>query len=107
VSGSSSAATAIGSVPLIVLNDTNTANLAKNAVARFEGAGWNITTYDENYNNDIISTAAYYDPSVTGAKKAAAALQKQFPTIRRVVPRFPQLPNGPIVVILTSDYSPQ
>jgi hypothetical protein len=98
--------TAVGSLPLVVLNDTSTPNLARDATSRFEGGGWNVTTYDENYSNDIISTAAYYDPAVAGAKRAADALQKQYPTIKRVVPKFAELPAGPIVVVLTSDYSP-
>ncbi len=99
-------ASAIGSLPLVVLNDTSTANLARDAAQRFEGGGWNVTSFDENYQNDIISTVAYFDPNVAGAERAAKALQKQYPTIKRVVPKFPQLPAGPIVVVLTSDYTP-
>jgi hypothetical protein len=100
------------SLPLIVVNDTQTPHLARDAATRFEGGGWNVTTYDETYSNTISSTAAYYDPSVAGAQKAADALQKQYPTIKRVVPRFAPsgggdpLPAGPVVVVLTSDYSP-
>ena len=45
------------------------------------------------------------DPSVTGAQAAAEALQSQFPAIKRVKERFGGLPGGPIVVVLTSDYS--
>ena len=98
--------TAIGSLPLIVLNDTHTSNLAHDAAIRFEGGGWNVTSYDEGYSNNILSTAAYYDPDVSGAKRAALALQKQYPTIKRVVPKFTGLPKGPVVVVLTTDYSP-
>ena len=47
-----------------------------------------MTSSDENYQNDIVSTCAYYDPNVAGAKAAAQALQQQFPTIKRVVPKF-------------------
>ena len=107
-----SASSAIGSQPLIVLNDTSTADLAQQAAQRFEGAGWNVTSYDENYCNEIASTVAYYDPGVAGAKRAAEALQRQFPTIKRVAPRFAPaaggdpLPSGPVVVVLTTDYTP-
>jgi hypothetical protein len=97
---------AIGSLPLVVLNDTTTANLARDAAQRFEGGGWDVTSYDENYQNDIVSTVAYFDPNVAGAKRAAKALQRQYPTIKRVVAKFPELPAGPIVVVLTSDYTP-
>jgi hypothetical protein len=97
---------AVGSLPLVVLNDAGTANLARDAAQRFEGGGWDVTSYDENYQNDIVSTVAYFDPNVAGAKRAAKALQRQYPTIQRVVPKFPELPAGPIVVVLTSDYTP-
>jgi hypothetical protein len=63
-----------------------------------------VTRFD-NYQNDILSTCAYYDPSVDGAEAAAQALQQQFPAIKRVKPRFAELPSGPIVVVLTPDYS--
>ena len=102
----SSKRAAIGSQPLIVLNDTGTANLASNAAARFERGGWTVTNYDENYSNDIVSTCAYYDPAVKGSKAAAQALRRQYPTIKRIAARFPQLPSGPVVVVLTADYVP-
>ena len=96
----------VGSLPLVVLNNTTTPNLARDAAQRFDAAGWQVTSYDENYRNDILSPAAYYDPSVPGAKAVATALQRQFPTIKRVVPKFQGLPAGPVVVVLTTDYSP-
>ena len=58
-----------------------------------------------NLTNNIVSTCAYYDPATPGAQAAAQALQTQFPTIKRVVPKFAELPAGPVVVVLTSDYS--
>ncbi|HZC72934.1 MAG TPA: LytR C-terminal domain-containing protein [Jatrophihabitans sp.] len=97
-------------VPLIVLNNTTTTGLAAQAAQRFEGGGWTVTSVS-NYQNSILSTCAYYDPAVTGAKAAATALQRQYPTIKRVAPRFAPdpgaepLPAGPIVVVLTPDYS--
>ena len=111
-SGSSSSFTssAIGSQPLIVLNDTSTPGLAKQAAQLFEGGGWNVLSYDEHYHNVIVSTCAYYDPNTKGAKHAAHTLQKQFPAIQRIAPRFAPapggdpLPTGPVVVVLTSDW---
>ena len=38
------------------------ANLARDAAQRFEGGGWNVTSYDENYQNDIISTVRVLRP---------------------------------------------
>ena len=101
---SNSEAAAVKSVPLIVLNNTTTSGLAKRAAERFEAGGWTVSRYD-NYQNDIASTCAYYDPSASGAKQAAKALRRQFPTIKRVEPRFAELPEGPVVVVLTPDYS--
>ena len=91
-------------VPLIVLNNTAVHGLAQQAAQRFEGGGWTVTRYG-NLTNDIISTCAYYDESDPAAKAAAEALQAQYPTIKRVEPKFAQLPSGPVVVVLTPDYS--
>ena len=91
-------------VPLVVLNNSTVAGLAEQASHDFEQGGWTVTHYD-NLQNVIISTCAYYDPSAPHAKAAAKALQRQFPTIQRVKPKFPELPPGPIVVVLTGDYT--
>jgi len=92
------------SVPLVVLNNTTVQGLAKQAAEEFEGGGWTVTRFG-NYQNDIVSTCAYYDPSAAGAEAAAKALRQQFPTIKRVKQRFAELPEGPVVVVLTPDYS--
>ena len=106
-SSSSPAGTnSLKSVPLVVLNNTTVTGLAAQAADRFRAGGWTVTRSD-NYQNDILSTCAYYDPSVPNAQAAAEALQAQFPTIKRVEPQFSELGsyNSPIVVILTPDYS--
>jgi hypothetical protein len=92
--------------PLVVLNNTTITGLAQQAAQRFSAGGWTVSKYD-NYQNDIVSTCAYYDPSVPGAEAAAQALQQQFPAIKRVKPQFAELASwhSPIVVILTPDYS--
>ena len=90
--------------PLIVLNNTTTSGLAEQAAQRFENGGWKVTSFG-NLDNTIISTCAYYDPSVQHAKGAAKELQREYPTIQRVEPRFDGLDSGPVVVVLTPDYS--
>ena len=95
---------AIGSQPLVVLNAVGTPHLATDAATQFEDGGWTVA-HIGNYTNNFLSTAAYYDPSVPGAHRAARALQQQFPFIKRVVERFPELPAGPVVVVLWSDYT--
>ncbi len=62
-------------------------------------------TWSGNLTNDILSTCAYYDPSDPANEAAAQQLQQQFPEIKRVKERFAELPPGPIIVVLTTDYS--
>jgi hypothetical protein len=95
---------AFGKLPLVVLNNSTIQGLAEQARASFTAGGWQVTRVG-NLQNDIISTCAYYDPSAPGAQQAAQALMQQFPTIRRTAPKFAELPPGPIVVVLTSDYA--
>jgi hypothetical protein len=91
-------------VPLVVLNNTSTPGLAAAAAHRFQAGGWTVRSTG-NLVNDIISTCAYYDPASKGAQAAAEALRAQFPAIKRVEPRFPELPSAPVVVVLTADYA--
>ncbi len=102
-SPSSSAPAAAAKLPLVVLNDTTISGLAKQAADTFQAGGWSVAQVG-NLQNDILSTCAYYDPSATGARASAELLRHQFPAIKRVVPKFPELPSGPIVVVLTPDY---
>ena len=91
-------------VPVVVVNNTDTNGLADTAVSRLKAGGWTATN-GGNFSGDILSTAAYYDPDVAGAQAAAEALQIQFPAIKRVKEKFDGLPAGPIVLVLTTDYS--
>lgn len=102
--GGASSSPASTKLPLVVLNDTTVSRLAAQAADRFRAGGWTVTTVG-NMTNDILSTCAYYDPSTPGAQAAAEALQEQFPTIKRIKPKFAELPAGPVVVVLTPDYS--
>jgi hypothetical protein len=95
---------AVQKVPLVVLNNTLIPHLADTARTRFEDAGWTVTSVD-NISNDILWTCAYYDPTDPANQAAALELQREFPAIKRVKEKFPELPPGPIVVVLTTDYS--
>lgn len=88
---------------VVVLNNTTVQGLAGTAGADLTAAGWTVTATD-NYTNNIESTAAYYDPSDPANQAAATQLQKEFPWIVRVVPRFAELPASPIVLVLTAAY---
>jgi hypothetical protein len=92
-----------GKLPLIVLNNTSQTP-GSVAADRFEKAGWTVTDIS-TFSGGILSTAAYYDPDVAGAAAAAEELQREFPAIHRVKQKFQGLPEGPIVVVLTGDYS--
>lgn len=100
----SSAAAGLKAVPLVVLNNTTTPGLASLAAQRFKAGGWTVSGTG-NLTNDIASTCAYYEAGNTQAEAAAKALQIQFPTIKRVREKFSGLPAGPVVVVLTPDYS--
>ena len=88
---------------VVVLNNTSIQGLAASTGQLLTDAGWTVTS-TSNYSNDIISTAAYYDPSDPANQAAATPLQAEFPWIARVVPRFEQLPPSPIVLIVTAAY---
>jgi hypothetical protein len=92
------------STPLVVLDNTGRPDEARFAAERFERGGWTVTD-TSTFEGEILSTAAYYDPDVPGARTAAEALQAQFPEIQRIRPKFAGLGSGPVIVILTYDYS--
>jgi hypothetical protein len=96
--------TGVKDVPLVVLNNSTIQGLAAEAAQRFEDGGWTVTE-SGNLTNTIVSSCAYYDESDPQAKYAAEALQAQYPAIKRVKPKFPELPSGPVVVVLTGDYT--
>jgi hypothetical protein len=86
------------------LNNTTVTGLAAAARTRFEAGGWTVTGIG-NLTGNIASTCAYYDAAQPTGRAVALLLQAQFPAIKRVAPKFAELPPGPIVVLLTSDYS--
>jgi hypothetical protein len=101
---SSPARSGVKAVPLVVLNNTAIPGLARSATQTLRSDGWTVTRYD-NYRNDIISTCAYYDPSVPGAEAAANALRDEYSWIKRTKARFAELPSAPVVVVLTRDFT--
>jgi hypothetical protein len=96
--------TAITRPSVLVLDNTSTASGVATALSRLRAGGWTASS-GGTFDGSILSTAVYYDPAVTGADQAATALQAQFPAILRVKPKFSGLPQGALILILTSDYS--
>jgi cytoskeletal protein RodZ len=103
ISAASSPAAGTTEPSVAILNNTQVAGLAATAAADLRAGGWTVTSTD-NYANNIVSTCAYYDPSDPANKAAALDMQKQYPWIRRVVARFPELPASPIVLVITAAY---
>ena len=89
---------------VIILNNTSDASRVTTAIQRLTAGGWTASD-GGSFSGSIVSTAVYYDPSAAGAQTAATALQAQFPAIQRVKQKFDGLPSGPLILILTTDYS--
>ena len=89
---------------VVVLNNTSDSATTNLAVSRFRTKGW-AAVDGGGFDGSILSTAVYYDPDSSGALAAAQELQREFPAIQRVKEKFTGLPSGPLVVVLTSDYS--
>ncbi|MCU1589227.1 MAG: hypothetical protein JWP11_483 [Frankiales bacterium] len=87
-------------LPLTVLNNSNVNQLAKRAAARYQAGGWPIKLTGA-FRGRIPVTTVYYEP---GQQASAVALQKQFPAIERVRPRFAGLPGSGLTVVLTRTY---
>ena len=90
--------------PLIVLNNTAQRRAPRTSPSKSSRTGGWTVSYVSTLDNQILSTCVYYDPAYPGAKAAAERLQQQFPAIKRVEPRFAELPAGPLVVVLTSGF---
>lgn len=89
---------------VIVLNNTSEASRVAKAISRLAQAGWSASDGGV-FDGSILSTAIYYDPQSLQAQQAAIALQAQFPEIKRVKEKFSGLPQGPLILIVTTDYS--
>ncbi|MDT7570589.1 MAG: hypothetical protein QOE05_763 [Actinomycetota bacterium] len=100
---SPSAATTPAAAPklaLTVLNNSNVNKLAARAAAKYQAKGWPIKDTG-SFRGRIPVTTVYYAP---GQQASAELLQKQFPAIQRVRPRFATLPGSGLTVVLTRDY---
>ena len=85
---------------LTVLNNSNVNHLAARAAEKYRAAGWPIKDTG-SFTGRIPVTTVYYAP---GQQASAQRLQKEFPAIQRVRPRFSTLPGSGLTVVLTRDY---
>ena len=86
--------------PLTVLNNSRYTGLAARAAEKFRAAGWPIRETG-NAGGRFRTTTVYYEP---GQRAAAEALARRFPDIRRVLPRFAELPGRGLTVVVTRDF---
>lgn len=87
-------------IALTVLNNSNVDGLARRAAAKYRAKGWPIKL-EGSFRGRIPVTTVYYAP---GQQASAVLLQKEFPAIERVRPRFATLPGSGLTVVLTRDY---
>ncbi len=85
---------------LTVLNNSTVSGLAARAAARYRAAGWPIKLTG-SFRGRVPVTTVYFAP---GQQASALLLQKSFPAIERVRPRFAGLPGSGLTVVLTRDY---
>ena len=86
--------------PLTVLNNSRYTGLAARAAEKFRAAGWPIRETG-NAGGRFRTTTVYYAP---GQRASAEALARRFPDIRRVLPRFAELPGRGLTVVVTRDF---
>jgi hypothetical protein len=91
---------AVPRLPLTVLNNSRRTGLADRAASRFAGGGWPVTLAG-NFTGQIPETTVYYAP---GQQASALLLQRTFPGLTRVRPRFDGLPGSGLTVVLTRAY---
>lgn len=91
---------AAAKLPLTVLNNSTRSGLADRAAARFRAGGWPIKLTG-NFRGRVEATTVYYAP---GQLASAQLLQKSFPGLVRVRPRFATLPGSGLTVVLTRDF---
>lgn len=87
--------------PVTVLNNSRRTGLAHQVAAQLRADGW-LVRQTGNFRGRVRSSTAYYP---AGGYAAAAALARQLPQIRRILPRFAGLPGAGLTLVLTRDWS--
>lgn len=86
---------------VLVLNDSRIPALAARAAAQFAAAGWPVQGTG-SLHGTIRATTVYYLP---GQQDEAQAFARQFPGVRRVLPRLAELPGSGLTVVVTRDWN--
>ena len=87
------------STQIVVLNQTARSGLAATVASRLRAKGWTVSSVG-NFRGVVPATTVYYP---VGKEAAAAAAAKNLPTPPRVLPRFGNLSDTRLTVIVTSE----
>lgn len=87
-------------LPVTVLNNSRRTGLAHEAAAQVARGGWPVA-HIGNFTGRIAESTIYY---AAGQRAAAVAFARQFPAVRRVLPRFAGLPGSGLTLVVTRDW---
>jgi LytR cell envelope-related transcriptional attenuator len=88
------------SVAIVVLNQTVRSGLAATVATQLRTKGWTVSSVG-NFRGVVPATTVYYP---VGKEAAATAAAKSLPTPSRVLPRFGNLSETRLTVIVTTNY---
>lgn len=84
-----------------VLNNSRIAGLANQSAAVLRDGGWAVAGVG-NYTGRVPVTTVFF---ADGRQSEAHALADAFPSVQRVLPRLDDLPDGGLIVVVTSDFA--
>jgi transposase-like protein len=87
-------------LPVTVLNNSRRTGLAHEAAAQVARGGWPVA-HVGNFTGRIAESTIYY---AAGQRGAAVVFARQFPAVRRVLPRFAGLPGSGLTLVVTRDW---
>ena len=90
----------VGTVEVVVLNQTDRAGLAARVAQVLRDKGWTVPATG-NFRGVVPATTVYYPP---GAEDEALAAARGLPTEPRVRPRFGNLSTSRLTVVVTDSY---
>ena len=91
---------AVAKLRVTVLNNSRISGLAHDAAARVARGGWPVR-YVGNFTGRIAASTIYY---AAGQRRSAELFAREFPAVRRVLPRFPGLPGSGLTLVVTRDW---
>jgi hypothetical protein len=90
----------VAKVPVTVLNNSRRNGLGSEVAAQVHAKGWPIAKVG-NFRGRVAETTVYY---ASGQLPQARELAREFPQVRRVLPRFAGLPGHGLTLVVTRDW---